>query len=78
MKPRQKKKLSDLSMTPADQEKALAALALVTKLVKGLNVSFSCPACDHFDNGYCEYFSDNVPKDHYQKGCDNWTDPIPF
>ena len=67
-----------MSMTPEDQRKAVEALELVMKLVKGLNVSFTCNACDNYNSGHCKHFDEIVPEEHRLKGCDNFSDPIPF
>ena len=39
---------------------------------------FSCPGCEFFDNGFCTFHQDKIPKAHIAKGCDNWSDRIPF
>lgn len=65
-------------ITPKQQEELLSSLALVTKLVKAMSTGFTCPTCDKFDDGYCNHFNDRIPEEHIKKGCDNWSDPIPF
>ena len=39
---------------------------------------FSCPGCEFFDDGFCTFHQDKIPKAHIAKGCDNWSDAIPF
>ena len=39
---------------------------------------FTCPGCEFFNEGYCSYFDDKVPKSVWSNGCDNWSDKIPF
>lgn len=39
---------------------------------------FTCPACDHFSEGFCRHYGDEIPDQVLAKGCDKWTEAIPF
>lgn len=68
----------DQIITPNDQKQVIAALESIIEIIKTMRVTFSCTSCEHYRNGFCDVYDDNVPESHVSKGCDKWSEPIPF
>jgi hypothetical protein len=57
-------------------------ISVIEKTIEALGGSatdfYTCPSCEFFNEGHCSYFDDKVPNSVWSKGCDNWSDRIPF
>ena len=73
-----KKKERTLAMTPAEEKLAEKIMLFVVEQIKEYRPAFNCKSCDSFDGGYCGHFGDNVPDHVIEKGCDAWSEQIPF
>lgn len=70
-----------VTISQAEQQAFLEALDTLRGLVLKMKIGFTCATCEHFDadkGGYCHYWNDIVPDMAQAKGCDNWSDLIPF
>lgn len=72
------KLFAGVTVTPAEQKAFIDALDTLKGLVLKMQIGFTCPTCDNFDKGHCVYWNDKVPESQQPKGCDNWTDKVPF
>ena len=68
------------AMTPPVKRAQLAKLRELMDWLESQPVVTPCRLCAEFDppNGYCGRWRAEVPKDAQDKGCDAWTEPVPF
>ena len=65
-----------LSQTGSSRELYLKASAIEQWRLDKTPVS--CWTCEHFKDGYCNVFKDEVPKEFQLDGCEQWAIDIPF
>jgi hypothetical protein len=84
--PKQKKLDSEILRAREKIKTALAELRVIEQSI-GEAVSlmgdigsdaFTCPGCDHFNDGFCQLHGDKIPKSFLAKGCDQWSEALPF
>ncbi len=65
------------------KERIEATLELLDELreyVANAPIMDTCNSCDHFEkmSSHCDQWQSVVPEAHRLKGCEHWSDPIPF